>query len=174
ASPGESFFTGGGLHTFANFNDEDDSKIMSVRQALRDSVHLVYIRVMRDVVSHYLYRPGAIASQLEASDSPQRRVYLERFADHEGQVFLRRFYAKYRGKSPQEALDLLTHNATESPARLATIYRTVYPKHDLGTFTDYIRARLETPRLSETQIAELYSTYAPERVDLHDRGYLGA
>ncbi len=172
ASPGESFFTGGGLHTFANFNDEDDAKIMSVRQALRDSVNLVYIRVMRDIVYHYLYRPGAIASQLEASDSPQRRAYLERFADHEGQVFLRRFYAKYRGKSPQEALELLTHNAEDYPARLATIYRTVYPEHELVTFTDYIRAQVETPRLSETQVAELYSTHAPERFDLHDRGYI--
>jgi membrane peptidoglycan carboxypeptidase len=172
ASPGESFFTGGGVHTFANFNDEDNAKIMSVRQALRDSVNLVYIRVMRDIVYHYLYRPGAIASQLEASDSPQRRAYLERFADHEGQVFLRRFYAKYRGKSPQEALDLLAHNAEEHPARLATIYRTVYPEHDLVTFTGSLRAHLETPRLSETQIAELYSTYAPERFDLHDRGYI--
>jgi membrane peptidoglycan carboxypeptidase len=172
ASPGESFFTGGGVHTFANFNDEDDSKIMSVRQALRHSVNLVYIRMMRDIVYHYLYRPGAIASQLEASDSPQRRAYLERFADHEGQVFLRRFYARYRGKSPQEALEILTRNAEEYPARLATIYRSVYPQHNLVTFTDYIRAHLETPRLSETQIAELYSTYASERFDLHDRGYI--
>src|SRR5712691_3683307 len=172
ASPGESFFTGGGVHTFANFNDEDDSKIMSVRQALRDSVNLVYIRVMRDIVYHYLYRPGAIASQLEASDSPQRRAYLERFADHEGQVFLRRFYAKYRGKSPQETLELLTHNAEEHPVRLATIYRTVYPEHTLVTFTDYMRANLETPGLSEPELSQLYSTYAPGRFDLHDRGYI--
>ncbi len=173
ASPGESFFTGGGVHTFANFKKEDNSKIMSVRQALRDSVNLVFIRVMRDIVYHYLYRPGAVALQLEAGDSPQRRAYLEKFADHEGQVFLRRFYAKYRSKSPQEALELLTHNADEYPARLATIYRSVYPEHDLATFTDYMRATLdETPRLSETQSAELYSTYAPERFDLHDRGYI--
>jgi membrane peptidoglycan carboxypeptidase len=172
ASPGESFFTGGGVHTFANFNDEDNGKIMSVRQALRHSVNLVYIRVMRDIAYHYLYRPGAIASQLEAGDSAQRRAYLERFADHEGQVFLRRFYAKYRGKSPQETLELLTHNATEYPARLATIYRTVYPEHDQATFTDYMRAHLDTPRLAETQSAELYTTYAPQRFDLHDRGYI--
>jgi membrane peptidoglycan carboxypeptidase len=172
ASPGESFFTGGGLHTFANFNKEDNGKILSVRQGLRHSVNLVFIRLMRDIVYHYLYRPGAIALQIEASDSPQRRAYLERFADHEGQVFLRRFYAKYRGKSPQEALERLTHNAEEHPARLATIYRTVYPEHDLVTFTDYIRAHLETPRLAETQIAALYSTYAPARFDLHDRGYI--
>jgi membrane peptidoglycan carboxypeptidase len=48
----------------------------------------------------------------------------------------------------------------------------VYPEHDLVTFTDYIRAQIETPRLSETQVAELYSTHAPERFDLHDRGYI--
>jgi membrane peptidoglycan carboxypeptidase len=172
AGPGESFFTGGGVHTFANFNDEDDSKIISVRQALRDSVNLVYIRVMRDIVYHYLYRPGAIASQLQASDSPQRQAYLERFADREGQTYLRRFYAKYRGKSPQEALELLTHNADEHPARLAIIYRTVYPEHTLVTFTDYMRATLERPGLSETESAQLFSTYAPERFDLHDRGYI--
>src|SRR5262249_18740155 len=141
-------------------------------QALRDSVNLVFIRVMRDIVYHYLYRPGAIAPQLEAGDSPQRRAYLERFADHEGQVFLRRFYTKYRGKSPQEVLELLTHNAVEYSARLAIIYRTVFPQHDVVTFGDYLRINLETTQLSETQIAELYSTYAPERFDLHDRGYL--
>ena len=172
ASPGESFFTGGGVHTFANFNKTDNAKIISVRQALRDSVNLVYIRMMRDIVYHYLYRPGAIASQLQASDSPQRRAYLERFADHEGQTYLRRFYAKYRGKSPQEALELLTHNADEHPARLAIIYRTVYPEHTLVTFTDYMRANLERPGLSETESTQLFTTYAPERFDLHERGYI--
>ena len=172
ASPWESFFTGGGVHTFANFNKEDNKKIISVRQALRNSVNLVYIRMMRDIVYHYLYRPGAIASQLQASDSPQRRAYLERFADHEGQTYLRRFYAKYRGKSPQEALEILTHNADEHPARLAIIYRTVYPEHTLGTFTDYMRTHLERPGLSETESAQLFSTYAPERFDLHERGYI--
>jgi membrane peptidoglycan carboxypeptidase len=172
ASPWESFFTGGGIHTFANFNKEDNAKIISVRQALRDSVNLVYIRMMRDIVYHYLYRPGAIAAQLQASDSPQRRAYLERFADHEGQTYLRRFYAKYRGKSPREALELLTHNADEHPARLAIIYRTVYPEHPLVTFTDYMRTNLEKPGLSETESAQLFSTYTPERFDLHERGYI--
>ena len=172
ASPGESFFTGGGLHTFANFDDADDRKILSVRQALRDSVNMVFIRLMRDIVYHYLYRPGALASQMEAAESPQRRAFLERFADHEGQVFLRRFYTKYRGKTPQEVFELLTQHAEAHPARLATLYRTVYPHHDLVTFTDYMWLHLETRGLLETEIAQLYYTYAPERFDLHDRGYI--
>jgi len=32
---GEYFFTGGGLHYFNNFNNDDNGKIMSVRDALR-------------------------------------------------------------------------------------------------------------------------------------------
>jgi membrane peptidoglycan carboxypeptidase len=172
ASPGESFFTGGGLHSFANFNPEDNRKILSVRQALRDSVNLVYIRLMRDIVYHYLYRPGAITRQMESVDAPQRQAYLERFADREGQVFLRRFYAKYRGKSSDEALDLLTHNVYTNPVRLATVYRSVYPEQSLAAFTGFLRTHLETPEFSKANIAQLYAQYTPERFDLHDRGYI--
>jgi membrane peptidoglycan carboxypeptidase len=172
ASPAEGFRTGGGVHSFANFDAADDHKILSVRQAFRHSVNLVYIRLMRDIVYHYLYRPGAMALQMQASDDPRRRAYLERFADREGQTFLRRFYTKYRDKSPQEALELLTQSGHTHPARLATIYRTVYPDHDLAAFTGYLRAHLETRALAELDVPHLYDTYAPERFDLHDRSYI--
>lgn len=55
ASTGEGFFTGGGLHHFDNFNREDDGKVMSVRDGLRNSVNLVFIRLMRDIVHHYMF-----------------------------------------------------------------------------------------------------------------------
>jgi len=124
-SPGEGFFTGGGLHSFSNFEATDNHKVLSVHQALRDSVNLVYIRLMRDIVYHYLYRPGAMARQMEQADAPQRRASLEHFADREGRVFLRRFYAKYHGKPPQEAVELLTHGVYAEPVRLATLYRDI-------------------------------------------------
>lgn len=171
ASPDEAFRTGGGLHTFANFNATDDHKSLSVRQAFRDSVNLVFIRMMRDIVYHYLYRVGAVATQMAANDDLWRQAYLERFADREGRTFLRRFYAKYRGKSPQEALALVTQSAHASPVRLATIYRSVYPDHDRIAFMDYLRAHLER-HITEVDLSELYDTYSPERFDLHDRGYI--
>ena len=66
ASPHESFFTGGGLHTFANFQKEDDSKVISVRQALHESVNLVFIRMMRDIVRYYMFQvPGSAGKLLE-------------------------------------------------------------------------------------------------------------
>ncbi|VEB42184.1 Uncharacterised protein [Chromobacterium violaceum] len=33
ASPGESFFTGGGRHTFENFDKNDNGRILSLREA---------------------------------------------------------------------------------------------------------------------------------------------
>ena len=63
ANPGEAFSTGGGLHTFHNFDKEDDARIMSLREGFRQSVNLVFIRLMRDIVEHYLYeKPASLAA----------------------------------------------------------------------------------------------------------------
>jgi hypothetical protein len=47
---------------------------------------------MRDIVHYYMYRtPGASAKILADMQDPARQAYLVRFADKEGQVFLKRF-----------------------------------------------------------------------------------
>ena len=61
ASPAETFFTGGGLHTFGNFDREDDRKVMTIREAFQNSVNLVFIRLMRDVVTNHLYGSDELA-----------------------------------------------------------------------------------------------------------------
>ncbi len=172
ASPGEAFFTGGGLHTFANFDKTDNRRIMSVREALRNSVNLVFIRLMREVVYHHLYRPGGVGLKAEAADSAWRRKYLERFADQEGQVFLRRFYAKYRGKDPQAILKQISQGIHPIPSRLSTVHRSLFPDHDVAQFATYLRGQATTRRLSDEDIAGLYDKYSTERFNLHDRGYI--
>ena len=97
ASPGEAFFTGGGLHTFGNFDREDDAKLLTVREGFQNSVNLVFIRLMRDVVPHHLYgAPAPWRRVLEDPADPRRDRYLTRFADREGSEFVRRFYRKYQ------------------------------------------------------------------------------
>ena len=169
---GEGFFTGGGMHYFANFNAKDDRGMISVREALRDSVNLPYIRIMRDIVHHYLYRPNGIAQQMDLNNKAQRQEYLQHFADKEGQAFLRRFYARYRGKSPEQVLAHVVQRVKASPARLATVYRTLYPAHDLKTFAAFLHAQKPLRGLSGGEIEDLYDKYAPSNFDLHDRGYI--
>src|SRR5204862_1195811 len=99
ASPAESFLTGGGVHRFVNFDRADDARVLSVREALKQSVNLVFIRLMRDVVNRHVYaEPGAGAALEARRGDGARRAQLSRFADAEGQAFIARFYRKYRDR----------------------------------------------------------------------------
>ncbi|MEC4749687.1 transglycosylase domain-containing protein [Methylomicrobium sp. Wu6] len=172
ASPGEYFFTGGGLHHFNNFKKSDDHQIMSVRDALRDSVNLVFIRLMRDIVYHYQYRPEGVARWLDDPESPKRQEYLERFADREGQVYLGRFYAKAQGKSAEERLEALAQRVWLKSSRLTMLYRAIYPDHDVAQLDKFLRAHLPKEIVAKEDIYSLYDKYSPEKFDLQDQGYI--
>ncbi|MGZ5050151.1 MAG: transglycosylase domain-containing protein [Methylobacter sp.] len=172
ASPYESFYTGGGVHTFSNFTPDENGKIMSVRDALRDSVNLVFIRLMRDLVYHHMYKPEGIARWLEIPDDPRRMEYLERFADQEGQVYLRRFYEKYHGKPADEILELLTQRVFAKPSRLTMLYQSIYPNADTQALNNYLSAHLPASVLAKEDIYELQYKYSPANFDLQDQGYI--
>lgn len=194
ASPGERFMTGGGLHTFANFQKEDNGKVMSVAEGFRNSVNLVFIRLMRDVVRyHAAGNPAVEAGLLDDVASPERQVYLQRFADKEGTVFLSQFWKKYKGKSSEASIDLLVSGVRPTPRRLAAVFRAVRPDappEDLGAF---LRRRLgNLPRygstaekdpgrasaasgnagISDALVLRLYEDMAPDAWNLADRGYI--
>ena len=174
ASTGEGFFTGGGLHHFDNFKPEDNGKVMSVRDGLRNSVNLVFIRLMRDVVHHYMFlTPGSSARLLQDADDPRRADYLARFADQEGQVFMRRFLVKYRGKTAQEAEEVLLQGVRPTASRLAAIFRTIEPDASLEQFTAFVkRHRTGGIDPAEPRLAKLYAQFAPGQMSLADRGYV--
>ncbi len=172
ASPYENFYTGGGVHHFNNFTKDEDVKIMSVRDALRDSVNLVFVRLMRDLVYHHLYKPEGIARWLEIPDDPRRQEYLERFADKEGLVYLRRFYDKYHGKPTDEIIELLTQRVFAKPSRLAMLYQAVYPNADTAALSSYLSAHLSAAALNGEDIEQLHQKYSPANFDLQDQGYI--
>lgn len=174
ASPAESFFTGGGLHTFNNFRREDNGRTMSVREGLRNSVNLVFVRLMRDVVHHYMFQaPGSSATLLKDSKDPRRADYLSRFADREGREFIHRFVAKYQGKSQAEAEELLMQTVRPTPARLASIYQTIAPDGGLDGFKTFVKDYLDTDHdVDPDKLAKLHEQYAPDNMSLADRGYI--
>ncbi len=173
ASPGEGFFTGGGMHTFANFKHEDDNKQPTVREALRDSVNLAFIRIMRDVVYHYMYgEPGITSQMLSDVKHPQRAEWLARFADHEGKQFLQRFYRKYRGKTADEAMEVLLAGIRPTPQRLAVIFRSIEPQGTVAAYRAFLQANLDKDLPSESVLHAVFERHAPGKFDLMDRGYL--
>ncbi|MBL8201491.1 MAG: penicillin-binding protein [Chromatiales bacterium] len=173
ASPAETFFTGGGQQTFANFDPADNGRVVSVREGLQRSVNLVFVRLMRDIVQHTISElPTSSATLLDDASDPKRMEYLERFADKEGRVFLQRFYRKYQGASPAGAEALLLRGIRPTPKRLATIYRSIEPAGSVEEFAAFLRGNLPNATVAEATIPRLYADYSAERYDLADRGYI--
>jgi membrane peptidoglycan carboxypeptidase len=173
ASPSEGFFTGGGLHHFDNFESADNRRTMTVREAFTRSVNLVFIRLMRDVVRNVMARSeGESAALLEDRSNPRRQEYLARFADEEGRLFIARFYRKYKGKSDEEAEELLVRSARPSPSRLAAAYYGLEPDAGLEGLRQFIARRLPGADLSDAALQALRDTRGPGRWSLNDRGYL--
>ena len=172
ANPAEGFFTGGGLHHFENFEPKDNHRTMSVREALKHSVNLVFIRLMRDVVYHLVANaPGASTALLEDPDDAQRRDYLARFADKEGRTFSTRFYRKYHGKSAREAEELLLQGIRPTPARLASVFRSLEPEAGPDQLATFLAPRLRAKSVSDAELRALYERYGPDAMSLVDRGY---
>ncbi|MDY0919727.1 transglycosylase domain-containing protein [Pseudomonas viridiflava] len=177
ASPGEAFFTGGGMHRFNNFRHEDDGRIPTLRESLRESINLPFIRLMRDVVRYSTYQaPSNSAALLKDDDNPRRQEYLSQFADREGTVFLLRFWKRYKDKTTQERLDTFLDGIHPTAIRLAAVHRYLLPGADRTTFNAFVRAHLEDPRatskLTEKRLADLYDGYGPGAYDLPDQGYV--
>ncbi|ODT73948.1 MAG: glycosyl transferase family 51 [Nitrosomonadales bacterium SCN 54-20] len=176
ASPYERFFTGGGQHVFHNFKPEDNYRIMSVREATTNSVNLVYIRLMRDIVRYYMLQVGESSAKIlrDASNS-DRGEYLRRFADKEGRVFINRFYLKYKDKAadPREVSDIFFSSFRHTPRRLAAAYRYIYPASSFVEFVAFMTPHLSRFKNLDTyRLEDLYEAYAPGKYSLADQGYI--
>lgn len=174
ADPGEQFFTGGGVQFFKNFKREDNGKILSLREAARNSVNLVFIRLMRDIERYYMFQiPGSSANILKDIDDPHREEFLKKFADKEGKEFIGRFYHKYKDKPASEISDIFFAGIRPTPRRLAAAYRYINPDSTPAQFAAFMEARLPSFRNSgERAVHALYDEYATGKYSLADQGYI--
>ena len=174
ANPGEAFFTGSGLHHFANFDKDDNRRMLTVREGLRRSVNLVFIRLMRDVVRHTIHDKGAAdESMLKNPDDPLRQLYLLHFADKEGKEFLRKNYTRYHGHPIGEALDLMAESIQPTPRRLTVIFRSVVPEAGPAWLAAFLSRHLPPEeRPDAEELAQLYRDYGEDRFSLADRAFL--
>ncbi|MDT3705751.1 MAG: transglycosylase domain-containing protein [Thiobacillus sp.] len=173
ASP-ETFFTGGGLHTFANFDPKDNSRNMDVWEATRNSVNLVYIRIMRDIVRHYASStPGAAGRILDDASNPLRETYLARFVDQEGRGFIRRFYQHHSKLDPTQMADDVYARVGDNPRRFSIVFRYLEPEAKFEAYASALRAHVPAAAgLSQKTLESMYLAYAPDTYSLTDLGYL--
>ncbi|MDR3450897.1 MAG: transglycosylase domain-containing protein [Alphaproteobacteria bacterium] len=168
----EVFFTGGGVHTFHNFEHKEDLEVMDLHEAFRQSVNLVFVRVMRDIVNYTIAQgPQTKDELLDDASDPARKAYLERFADEEGGVFLSRYIEDYANVPPAQRADKLAAHAHKSAAALAVLFRSLYPKADFDSYKKFMEMHPHLP-VSDKHLTQLYTDYPVTRYDLADRSYI--
>ncbi|WP_416148924.1 transglycosylase domain-containing protein [Pseudomonas monteilii] len=178
ANTGEAFFTGGGMHVFNNFRKEDNNRNPTLKDALRESINLPFIRLMRDLVRYVTYQqPYNRVPLLKDDADPRRQEYLARFADKEGTNYLMRFWKKYQRKTSQQRLDTFLDSMRVTPQRLAAVHRYLFPEAGQETFNAFVRAHLKGDKialgkLTDGRLSEMYDAYGPGKYDLPDQGYI--
>lgn len=174
ANPWEQFYTGGGLHTFNNFNDKDNRRTMTVQEAFYRSVNLPFVRMMQDVVMHTQTHKMNIAPNIfENRQSPMRQEYLKRFADMEGKTFLWQFWEEQRDIAPKNLAEYLAQKTHKTAAHLAVVYRTLHPNAPFNDFTSFANNLTDNGFDGKgDDLAKAYRDYAPGSFDLNDLGYI--
>jgi membrane peptidoglycan carboxypeptidase len=172
--PSERFFTGGGVHIFQNYNEKSD-RTMTVRAAVQESANLVFVRIMKDVVNYHIARlPGQAYSMLEDPTNRRRDDYLQRFAMHEGRLFLSRYLRAYKAEAPRgQVLDVLGARHSLTAGQLAWAYRSIFPEARREAFGRYLRTyATDGATLPNAQINKLYNEHNPSDYTWQERGYL--
>lgn len=177
ASPGEAFFTGGGLHTFHNFRSEDNGRNPTLRDSLRESINLPFIRLMRDLVRYATYAgPSNSAELLKDDRDPRRQEYLAQFADREGTSFLLKFWKKYQKKDTSQRLETFLDSMHPTAIRLAAVHRYFFPNDSQESFNRFVRSHLKSAKsaekLTDERLERLYQSYGPGAYDLPDQGFI--
>jgi membrane peptidoglycan carboxypeptidase len=169
---GQSFFTGGGLHYFHNFEISEDYQVFTVQDAFAHSVNLAFIRLMRDITTYYMDERAAHGKgTVQPLDQDAREDYLKRFADQEGTTYLNHFYKDLKGKNAQQIFAVMLQHAGVSAPHLAVIFRSLQPEGSIQQFRQFLASHGATTA-DEKKVLDLYENYGPDRMTLSDRGYV--
>ncbi len=174
ASPGETFFTGGGAHVFGNFDPDDNGRRMTIREATRRSTNLVFIRLMRDLVRFHQarlpYDPQVILSNPQ---NPTRLRMLQEIADSESREVLLHAFRNFKGADKREIVSKLLGSRATSPRHLAILFYAwtgtshTDPEKDLSNWF-----RLHGADVKPAEVAKLAKAYSNPELTLADYGYL--
>ncbi len=171
ANPGEAFFTGGGRHTFHNFDRDDNGRVLPLREALRHSTNLVFIRLMRDLVRFHRARlPYDVDAVLHDPADPTRKRMLEEIGAGEARQALRSAYRSYRSLAPAAIVQHLLGSRAGAPRQLAMLF---YAWH-VGADGEQLGAWLAQhgAAVAPQEVARLQRAYGNPRLNLSDFGYL--
>ncbi|MCX8012417.1 MAG: penicillin-binding transpeptidase domain-containing protein, partial [Desulfobacterota bacterium] len=173
ANPHTAFFTGGGLHGFKNFKEDQDDKYYTLEEGLSQSVNLVFIRLMKELVNHYIAKLGYDKKKLLSSpDHPQRKALLKEAAEEEAINFLRKFYRIHHPKTYAQSREILCQSRLHPIRNWSLIYLKEKPQVSYGEFVTQAKARFGESSLDFSYLQKLFKSYRGKTFSLADEAYL--
>jgi len=171
ASPYETFFTGGGVHHFENFDDKDDKQIFELRDAFRNSTNLVFIRLMRDLVSYHRARLAYNSEDVLINPANvERQRLLQEIAEEESRSALHRAYQNFAKQSPAEIVNRLLGHKGHNERRLAILFFAWHIGSDEQALTDWLaQHQVDTAMID---VGKLFRAFHNPRLTLVDYAYL--
>jgi len=171
ASPHENFFTGGGVHHFENFDNKDDAQIFELHDAFRNSTNLVFIRLMRDLVSYHRARLAyAPQDVLDNPANTDRQKMLREIAEEESRGVLRRAYQTFAKQNPEEIVKRLLGAKGHIERRLTILFFAWRIGDDQAALTAWLaKHQVNT---AELDIGKLFRAFDNPRLTLVDYAYL--
>jgi membrane peptidoglycan carboxypeptidase len=171
ANPGEIFFTGGGAQTFHNFDNNDNGRIVTVREATERSVNLAYVRLMRDLERYYEARlPYNTETVLSDINDPKRTKLLHEIADEESQYFLFKAYRSFENRSPEAVIAELLDKKARSDRHLSILFYAWHHGGDEAALAHWLEKYLGT--IEPERVNRLAKAYGNPQLNLSDYGYL--
>jgi membrane peptidoglycan carboxypeptidase len=174
ASPNETFFTGGGNHTFANYDKDDNRRILTIREAFIRSVNLVFIRLMRDLTLYHEARlPYDPVSVMRDQENPDRGRMLKQIAEKDGRRTLVNAYEDYHGLPLDAVIAQLLGQRSHSMRSLAILCFAWNPQsrlHPQQELSHWFASLGES--ISSNDIGKLARAFGNPRLNIADYGYL--
>jgi membrane peptidoglycan carboxypeptidase len=168
----EVFFTGGGLHTFNNFNKTPNPRNLPVREGLVTSNNLLFIRLMRDLVRYHKARlPYDWREVLSNYNSSQRVRLLDQIVYEDSKDRLWSYYTAYRTlQSKQEVMNKFLGENAKSGKHLTILFyawKQGADELELAQWLDMWKGDVKYADLEK-----LLKAYSNPKMDLADYSWL--
>ena len=126
----------------------------------------------RDIVRYHEQRIPFAREVIEDPQHPLRANYLGRFADQEGEVFVRRFHRKHAGLTPVESVSAVLGSGASSRLRAGRVYLAVLPEASASDLGAVLATRTADEPLAQHEIEALYRRLLSDNFGLSDVAYL--
>lgn len=172
ANPHQTFFTGGGIHKFQNYNKDDNGRIVSLHDAFIKSINLPFVRALQETVRFHIHRNEAF-QKLSAGDEATKRQLLLQFVDKESKLFLNKFFKNLKKKDPQTLEQYVIYDLPRSVMGVAMTMSYLHSELTPEQVVDnLVQNGYDLSWKQKQQILRLVNAHRTGQYNMNDIGYV--